>query len=300
MQQPNEQERNAERAVIHPIIADFGTSCLLLVVGIAAGSHTLLGECIRSFLMLAASVYAAFVLRAIHRGRVARFEFGPDKIERFASLVVGLGLVLSGLWVARGTVTAVFEPGPVASSLWLALAAITNAINAAVNVAGWLGMHAIARNETSQLFSAQKHARFTMMVSSLFLQLTLTIAALAKDPALASGMDALGAAFVATLMFVRGAGMLLAALPHILDYHPDPGLAARIRQAASAIFPGRKVVHLRTRPHGSGSQAEIQIAVEESVSAACIAEWNRDLSARLSADGDLVDLSLTVIPERAR
>lgn len=293
--QPSQQERAAERAVINPVIADFGTSAMLLFVGIAAGSLTLIGEGIRSFLMLAASVYAAFVLCAIHRGRMNRYEFGPDKIERFASLVVGLGLFLSGLWVARGALATVFEPGPAVSSLWLVLAAIANAINAAVNVAGWLGMRAATPGAPSELFRAQIHARFIMMVSSLFLQVTLTVAALAKDPALATGMDALGAGFVASLMIIRGAAMLLTALPHILDYHPDTGLARRIERAADAVLPNASVVYLRTRPHGDGSQAEIKMAVKDDVSAALVAAWNREIANRLKSDGDRVELALTIV-----
>ncbi|MCR9138564.1 MAG: cation transporter [Alphaproteobacteria bacterium] len=297
---PSKEERAAERAVIAPIVADFGTSVLLLTVGIAAGSLTLIGEGIRSFLMLAASMYAAFVLYAIHHGRMSRFEFGPDKVERFATLVVGLGLVVSGVWIATGALATVTEPGPAVSSLWLVFAAITNAINAAVNIAGWFGMRAAMPRMPSDVFLAQMHARLTMMISSLFLQVTLTIAALAKDPALATGMDALGAAFVAVLMILRGATMLHSTLPHILDYHPDPTLSDRIECAARRVLPNARVVHLRTRPYGGGSQAEIRLAVEKDAPAARTAVWNKEMTDQLAAGGDNVHLALTVIVEPAR
>lgn len=294
---PSIEERAAERAVVNPVIADFGTSVLLLLVGVAAGSLTLIGEGIRSFLMLAASIYASFVLFAIHRGRMSRFEFGPDKVERFATLVVGLGLFVSGFWIASGALATVMEPGPAVSSLWLALAAITNAVNAAVNVAGWLGMRAATPGNPSDVFMAQIHARMTMMVSSLFLQVTLTIAAFAKDPALATAMDALGAAFVAVLMIIRGSAMLLSALPHILDYHPDPALAGRIERAAGGVLPSARIVHLRTRPYGNGTQAEIKMAVENDVPVVRAAAWNREIADKLSAGGDHVHLALTIVVE---
>lgn len=299
MRQPTTEERRAERAVLGPIVADLGTNTLLLLTGLLAGSLTLLSEGIRSFFMLMASVYAFVVLRAIHRGRMARFEFGVDKIERFATLVVGLGLVISGILVVRGAVSAVFEPsGAGPSPLWLVLAAIVNAINTAVNVAGWWAMRRVARGEGSHVFKTQLAARFTMMSSSLFLQVTLTVAALSRDVVVALALDALGALFVGVLMIVRGAGMLSAAITHILDRQADAGLCQRIAEAAAVAFPGARIGHVRTRPCAGGVEAELRVGLPAGIPPVEVARGRSVILAQLGAGGGReADISLAVVPE---
>jgi hypothetical protein len=71
---------------------------------------------------------------------------------------------------------------------------------------GWFAMIA-ARSDHSPIFRAQLRARMVKLVFSLFVQTTLTIAVLAKDPAVSIWLDGIGAAFVAFMMISVGVKM---------------------------------------------------------------------------------------------
>lgn len=257
---PNESERAKELSFLYPLVADFGTTAMLFVFAVFTASLTLLSEAIRSILMLGASLYGYFVLRAMHRDRLRRFEFGVGKIEQFVSAIIGLGLVASGLWVARSAVDAVFSPELVATPLALATAAVINAVNTTINFVGWYGMKMEAGDGDSEVFRAQLAARFTMMASSFFLQFTLTVAALARDPVVAHILDAAGATFVAGLMLANGSRMAARAFPTLLDAPARGELAALIRRTVEQVIPPDEVVRIRTRRTGYVTLAEVTIA----------------------------------------
>lgn len=295
--QPTAGERARERAVFLPVLADVGATAMLLGFGVLTASLTLLSEGIRSLVMLFASVYALVVMRAIHRSRLGQFEFGVGKLEQFVTLVVGLGLIGSALWVADSAVLkALGDGGPAPSPLGLALAAIVNAVNAAINTLGWLGMSMAGRGEggDSEIYRAQLRARFVMMSSSLLLQVTLTIAALAKDVALAVLLDVAGAGFVAVLMFVNGVTLLRRALPELLDAPPAHHVAARIREVVAGHVPPHALAGVRARRAGGKVVAEIVLCGDDSVPPAALERQRRKIDAALVAAGADVDLAMTV------
>jgi len=273
MRQPTNTERAIERSMFVPIVADFFITVMITVTGFAAGSLTLISEGIRSLLMLMASLYAVIILRSKHRGKLDRYQYGVDKIESFVSLVIGIGLVVSGLWVARSVVDTLVHPEPAASPLGLAVAAIVNAVNAVINILGWLGMKRAMPAAPSEVFLAQLSARFIMMSSSVYLQVTLTIAALARDPGVALIMDAIGAGFVATIMVLRGAGMLRRALPHILDAMAGRGLQDQVKQAAEKIVAPVAIARIRSRHTMDGAHAEIFVRAPDDLPASMLVRW---------------------------
>lgn len=294
--QPTRGELAKERAVLVPVLADIGITAALLAVGVLTASLTLFSEGIRSLVMLFASVYALLVMRAIHRSRLGHFEFGVGKVEQFVTLVVGLALLGSALWVADSAVAKMFGAGEAPSPLGLALAAIVNAVNAAINTLGWLAMVTAGRDgadRDSAVYRTQVRARAVMMTSSLILQVTLTIAALAQDVAIAVLLDIAGAGFVAALMFVNGAMMLRRALPALLDAPPAAAIAARIRDVVAREVPADALRAVRARQCGDAVLAEVVLEGGR-VTPAALARHRERIGTTLAGDG--VELAMTVAP----
>ena len=259
MRAPTRDELSKERALRYALLADTGMTALLIVVAIGGGSLTILGEATRSVLMLAIQYYSLWVLSALHRGRLDRFEFGAGKIEQFVWLLVGLGLVASGLWIAQTVVGTIFAARPAASPLGLSLAAVTNAINAVINVLFWWAVVTASREGDSQVYRAQIRARLTMMTSSLVLQVTLTAAALAKDSAIALILDAAGAVFVVAIMLHAGISMIIQALPSLVDAPAAADLRAQIRRTVAGIVAESDILSIRTRRTGPTTFAEVAL-----------------------------------------
>lgn len=264
---PTQTELQSERSLLVPVVADFAIVALLLAGGVLGGSLTLLSEGIRGGAMTAVGFYGLTVMRAIHRGRLDAYEFGLARLEQFVVLIVGLALVFAGLWVAEAVMNAVLADGPTASPLGLAFAATINALNTLVNFVGWWGMREAAQTDTRDVFRAQLRARATMLTSSVFLQVTLTLAALAKDPVFALLLDSVGAAFVAALMVIRGLGMVAGSVPILLDAPPPPPVSEAIRETVNDLAFGDAVIGVRLRRSSTGVVAVLNVAAHDGMQA---------------------------------
>ena len=101
--------------------------------------------------------------------------------------------------------------------------------------------------------------RLTLLVTSLFLLATLTIAALARDSAIALALDAIGGAFIAGYMLYRGASVLARALPDVVDAPAPTGVSAALRSAIAQVIPDHEFVRLRTRRSSRTVFAEVLV-----------------------------------------
>ena len=77
------------------------------VVAVISGTLTLLAELIRAVPMTTVEVFALIMMRRIHRGRTAAFEFGSGKLEQFVNLVIAGGFILGGIWILRNVLALV-------------------------------------------------------------------------------------------------------------------------------------------------------------------------------------------------
>ncbi len=119
------------------------------------------------------------------------------------------------------------------------LAAVTGALNVGINVIAWDEVRRAARLRPSQIIKAQVRSRWTKLLSSLTVQVTMTLAAVAKDPMLAAMADAVGALLVSGVMIVAARDLLADSLPDLLDRSMDlggaPGARAGDGRGASTL-----------------------------------------------------------------
>jgi divalent metal cation (Fe/Co/Zn/Cd) transporter len=287
---PSSEERAKEASVLYSNLADVGTTAILIIVAVVTGSLTILSEAVRSVAMIGVSFYAYWVMKALHRERLTQFEYGVGKIEQLVWVVVGLSLIFGAVWVGRSVVDTVVSSEPAASPLGLAMAAIVNAVNLVVNFLGWYAMVVAARGDPSGAFGAQLRARLTMLIASLFLQTTLTAAALARDGAIALGLDAVGALFVTGLMLYNGTRMIARALPDLLDAPAAEQLRALIRATLASVLPEGEIVSIRSRRSGPTTFAAVTVSHTAFPSLAALQDASAAVADRLRHAGVEVDL----------
>ncbi len=296
MRLPTKEERTKETRALYTWLADTVVISLIVITAILSGSLTMLGEAVRGVLMLGVLAFSLWALHAVHRGRLSRFEYGVSKIEQFVWVVVGLSLFVSGLWVAQTVFDTLFTARPAASPLGLTWAAIINAINTLLNVVGWLAMVTASRGDDSEVYRAQLRARFTMVVSSLFLQVTLTVAALAKDDAIALTLDTAGAIFVTCVMVHNGVSMISRALPYLLDAPAQAELSALIRGAVGSVVPEEDVVSIRTRDAGTITFAEVAVAATAFPSMSALHACTAKIRQALGRHAAKIDIAVVIAP----
>jgi divalent metal cation (Fe/Co/Zn/Cd) transporter len=261
MRAPTRDQTGKEHAVLFTAVADLAVVTLMFAFAASTHSLTLLSEAVRVALMLVIEFYSLFLLRAVHRDRLGRFGFGIGKVEQVCFLAIGAALLFSGFWIMNRLVDLVLFNAQAALPLGLAIAAAVNAINTLINLLGWYAMFEASRNDDSPIFRAQLRSRVVKLVSSLFVQATLTIAALAMDPVVSTWLDGLGAAFVAVTMMTIGVQMCLECAPDLLDRPVPEVIRKRVDEAvAAAGLRPQEVTRLRTRRSGSTPHIEMTLA----------------------------------------
>jgi divalent metal cation (Fe/Co/Zn/Cd) transporter len=291
-----------ERSLLFALVADAGMLTSFLLVGLLGGSLTLTAEFIRGSLMNMIELFALVVMRRIHRGVLADLEFGTGKLEQIANLAIGVGMLGGGAWIVVKALAIVVGERTVGTPFGLALAAITGALNAYVNLLAWDAMHRAARSGSSLVMLGQLQARVVKLVSSLVVTVTMTIAALSTDYVVVAWADAAGSIFVAVFIFANAIVMLQSGVPDLLDRSAGRAVRATVeRTLARHAGEYRRLDRLRSRRSGRVVFIEIALSFEAGLT---IAEVNRRieiLRQAMSREIEHADISILALanPERA-
>ena len=287
------QQAAEERSVLVAIVLDVAISAVFTVTGLLGGSLTMIAETIRVWLMLAIEVFSLGVMRRIHRGTLTGLEFGTGKLEQLANVLIGLGLVGGALWVGFNVVEILAGDIQIGTPLGLSLAAIFGSVNTLINVLAWDGMRRNLATSPSLLMQGQLRARVVKLVSSLFVQVTMTVAAVATDEAVVVWADAVGSTFVAFVMFANGIKMLRESLPDLLDQ----SAGTEVRDAIERVLAGHAVDAAaigRVRTRRSGKRLFVDIAMGFDGTAS-IAEVDRRIEAiKAAVRQELADAEVSI------
>lgn len=288
-------QRSKEQAILFALIADSAILLVITVVALLGGSLTLLAESVRGALMDAIEGFALLVMRRIHRGRLDGFEFGSGKLEQVANLAIAAGMLAGAIWIALGAVALATGGRPIGTPFGLALAAIVGALNTYINLIAWDAVRRAARGENSLIMRGQLTARNVKLVSSLVVQLSLTVAAVSTDDVVIAWADAAGALFVVGFIVVTALGMLRAGFPDLVDRAVEETVQQAINRALVRHFDEYARFD-RIRSRRSGRQVFIEVALGFD-GALTMAEVTRRVAALTAtmrgeiADADIVVLS---------
>jgi hypothetical protein len=176
------------------------------------------------------------------------------------------GLFGGAIWVAYDAVLMALAGNSDASPLGLAAAAAVASLNLLVNFVAWDSVRRVTLGTPSAIMRAQLHARVTKLVASLLVQVTMTIAAAAKDPVVVALADGLGAAIVSVIMVKAGIDLLAESVPDLLDRSAAHVAGPALAEAAAALPPAFALEVAVTCPEGAGVRAieevERQLAVQ--------------------------------------
>lgn len=220
-----------ERSLIFALVADTAITVAFIAVGLFGGSLTITAEAIRVILMLMIEAFAFAVLRRIHRGTLADLEYGTGKLEQIANVLIGLGLLAGAIWIFSQALAIVDGEAHVGTPFGLALAAIVGAVNLLINLLAWDGMRRAMRADSTLVMAAQLKARIVKLISSLFVIVTMTVAALSTDVVVVAWADVIGSAFVAIFIFVNAIDMLKTGIPDLLDRTAGKEVRASVERA---------------------------------------------------------------------
>jgi divalent metal cation (Fe/Co/Zn/Cd) transporter len=267
------EQQAEESSVQFGLVVDFGLATLLLLIAILGDSLTLFAEGIRGGLMDLIEFFALMVMRRIHRGQLADLEFGTGKLEQIANTLIGAAMLGAAIWITAGAVAMLVGERVVGGPLGLAMAAGAGAVNLYFNFVAWGRVRRAVRAESSLVMLGQLRARTVKLVASLFVLVTMTLAALSTDEEVVAGADAVGSLFVAGFIMVNAVDMLLYGLADLLDRS-----AGRVvREAVDRVLARHagdygQLARVRSRRSGRVVFIELALRFDPGLS---IAEVNR-------------------------
>jgi divalent metal cation (Fe/Co/Zn/Cd) transporter len=261
-----DQQRARERSIQIALVMDGAMIALYALAAILAGSVTMIAELVRGMLMTAIEVFALLVMRRIHRGRIAILEFGSHKLEQLVNLLIAGGMLAGAAWILLDVVALVQGDEAPGSPAGFAFSAIAAGVNLYVNAMAWDGMRRAARGGGSLIMQGQLQARVVKLVSSAFVQLTLTIATLSSDATVIVCADAVGAIFVCGFIVHSAVGMLRAGLPDLIDQSVTEEFQAAINRMLAKHFDDYdRLDQVRTRRSGERVYAEVALAFQSTL-----------------------------------
>ena len=293
------EQRAREAALILAASLDCGLVVLLLLGGIAGESLTCLAEGIRGGLMTLIDLVALFVIRKIHRGALAGFDYGTGKIEQLCSIGIAVGLGAGALLVGYDAIEMAMAGHSDATPLGLSLAAVVGALNLLVNFISWDAVRQATAGRPSAIMSAQLSARTTKLVASLLVQVTMTVAALGKDPVVVAIADATGALMVCLVMAHAAIRLMLEAVPDLLDRSIGDVAQPALERALAVLPASFRFSGFRSRGTPRAFALEVRLACREGTDVGEVALAERALIAELRRLLPGIELSVAVqlVPE---
>lgn len=288
------EQRTRERSIEFALAMDIAMIALYTVAAVLAGSLTMLAELIRGALMWLIELIALVVMKRIHRGRTAMFEFGSGRLEQLVNLAIASGMLAGAGWIGLSAVRHLAGGEATGTPVGFALAAIATAINFYVNVLAWDAMRRAARIGGSVIMNGQLQARVVKLVSSAFVQVSLTVAALSHDSVVIVWADSLGALCVCGFIVHAAVGMIQHDLPDLVDRSVNEEVQAAINRMLVRHFEDYDRLDLvRTRRTGAVVHAEITLGFRKDLS---MGDVNRRIEAmKASLRQDVGDADVAIV-----
>lgn len=298
--QVGSEERRKERTILAASLMDAALIVIWLVLGVFGGSLTIIAEAFRGFLMLLIELVGLWVMRRLHRSDLHGFDFGTIKLEYACNTGVALMMFGGAIWIAAGAVSLFVAGHTEATPLGLALAAAASIFNLWVNFVAFVALLAASRGD-SIILAGQIKSRLVKLVSSIVVQIAMTVAAVSTDPVVAAWADGLGACSVALVMLLTSFTLMREAAPHLLDRRGPEKIAAETRALAQQLVPpGLEMTGMRTRGGVAGMFAEIAIAHRQGATLADIDLFEKRLEAELARRDLAVEITIRLARRGAR
>jgi anti-sigma B factor antagonist len=289
-------QRGKERSILFAILVDSVIIVAMVEIGVMGGSFTMLAEALRASLMLVIEIFSFIVMRRIHRGVLKGFEFGPGKLEQVASLSIAVGMFGGAIWIAFGVLDIIAGERPLGTPFGLTLAAMLGAFNTWVNVITWDAMRRAARSGGSVIMRAQLSSRTVKLFSSLFVQATMTVAAVSQNDVIVAWADAIGSGFVAIFIVINAIQMMRSGLPDLLDRTVEEGMQIAINRALARHFKDYDYID-RVRSRRTGEKVFIEIALRVDGNLALGEADRRAETLKATLNGEIHRADVSILPE---
>ncbi len=247
-----------EQAAFWSIIASASLTIGKLTAGLMSGSLALISEAGHALLDTGATILTYFAIKAADKPADDEHHFGHGKIEAMAALIeTSLLMGLAGVVAYEGAQRLLVPAAHIEASPWVFGVLIVSII---VDFTRWRQLSRIAKETRSDALAADALHFSSDLVSSVLVILGLVATVYGYPQG-----DAVAALGVALFIAIAGYKLGRRTIDTLTDAAPS-GVSQSLYPALSEIAGVVKIDHIRVRPAGAQTFAEVGIGVARTAS----------------------------------
>ena len=249
-----------ERAVMIGIVTSGAQLPVGIVAAVLGGSIALVADLLRASAELLAMVLSWLALRAVRRAPRDVFNYGLDKLESAASVVVGGALLVSFVVVLVGAIARLVAPTPIGNA---SLGLVAAVVGTAGSVWLWRRNYVIARRAASPVMEAHWRLYRSKTVTNGTVAVSVGIALAFKDHAWAAYADPLGSLVIAGYLLYSSWAVTTSSVQDLLDRTLEESRQLLIMRVLARHFEAYDDVgYIRSRRSGGRLYVEIVLGFD--------------------------------------
>jgi cation diffusion facilitator family transporter len=271
-------------------------NALMIVVkfflGVVGRSQALFADAVHSLSDFGTDLLAFTGLRYLTKGSDRDHPFGHGKIETLMSMLIGIALIMVGLWIGYQAAESLVLSRPSSPNLYALYGAALSIV-----VKEWMYQYTVrvGRRIKSQVLVANAWHHRSDALSSI--AALIGIGAAVINPAW-SFMDAVAALFVALLIVKVGFDITVPAFQAAADAAPTQERIRQITEVAEAV-PGVRSAHdIRARSYSNQLYVELHAVVDPSITVSAGHKIADEIRAKIMEKiPDILDVIIHIDPD---
>ena len=253
---PASRERVARSAVITGSVA----SLIMLIAVLLARSTIVFADFCNTILEFSAVFISWLTIVRIERGKLSGFEYGTEKLESLASMLVGAAMLGCMGMISAVSILKIMHPVPVGGvGVWFTIAA--QAVYFCINGTLFRRSRAVYAHAPSAIVASQVRLFAIKTLENLFVLAALALSFIFREHKWGQYLDPAGSLVIAGIMLLGATGTISSAFRDLVDRSIEEAQQIAILRGLADYFDDFDALHgIRTRR--SGRRIFIEIFLE--------------------------------------
>lgn len=230
-----------------------------ILLGIIGKSHALIADAFHSISDFLTDILAFFGVLYAFKGEDKDHPFGHGKIDTLMSLLIGIVMVLTGIWLGYEAATNIITGDLSRPNVWALMGAV---ISILVKEALFRYTHYVGIKIGNQSLIANAYHHRSDVLSSLAVVVGVIPAVINPDWAV---FDALAVIVVAGMIAKMGFEVVIPAFRHASDAAPSDEQIEEIKRVAASVEGARNPHDIKARFYSNKLYTEVHIAVDPNI-----------------------------------
>lgn len=252
-------ERSGRLNILVSVVCNAILVGIKLALGVLGRSQALIADAIHSMTDFATDILAFFGLKYAFKDRDEDHPFGHGKIDTLMSLLIGIAMLLAGMWLAYESIMKIVTGESLQPNFWA--------------LAGALSSIVIKEGLYQYTYRVGKEIGNNSLIANAWHHRTDAISSVAVLVGVIPGLinpswavfDAFAAILVAGMIFKVGIDVVIPAFRDVSDAAPSDEEIEKIRRVVYTVDGVRNAHDIRARYYSNKLYVEVHVMVDPEI-----------------------------------